>query len=206
MPRQKKHKKIILGVTGIFGSGKTTVSRLLQNFGAELIDADKIGHEVVLSGTQAYLKIVAVFGAGILKKNKEINRQRLGEIVFKDTKALLVLEKIVHPQIILEIKRQIKESRKNIIVLDAPLLIEARLERLVDKLVVVSSNEQKLIERLKNKTPLTRKEILRRIRCQISLNKKIRLADFVIDNNGSLEETKKQVKKVLERVKINPVN
>lgn len=194
-PKQNK-KKIIIGVTGSFGSGKTTVSSMLKSAGAYMIDADKIAHGVTRPASKIYRKIIKLFGWGVLNQNKVIERRRLGRIVFNDQKKLARLNALVHPEVIKQIKKKIKSAKHKIIVLDVPLLVESGLKNMVDKLVVVKASRNKQIERIKRKTPLTKDEILKRIRAQVPLSDKVRLADFVIDNSGTIKETKKQIERM----------
>ena len=204
MKRLKRNKKrVILGVTGTFGSGKSTVANMFKSFGAELIDADKIAHRVIRPGSEIYKKIINAFSRSILKKNKTIDRKKIAKVVFKDKKLLQKLNRIIHPEVIKIIENQICASTKDIVVLDAPLLIEAGLERLVDKLIVVSIHKKKQIERALKKASLSEADILKRIKAQIPLKDKIRLADFVIDNNGTIKATKKQIQELRRKLWIN---
>jgi len=197
MKRQKQDKKqIILGLTGSFGSGKTTVARIFRSFGAYIIDADKLAHNCISPGTSAYKRIIRVFGRDILNKNKAIDRRKLAAIVFNNRNLLLRLNNIVHPQVIRTIKSKIKSSRAKIIVLDAPLLLEAGLRKIVDKLIVVKITREKQIKRIQDKTSLDKADILKRIKSQISQNVKSRFANFVIDNSATLQETKKQAERI----------
>jgi dephospho-CoA kinase len=197
MRRQNPNKKsIILGLTGSFGSGKTTVARIFESFGAKLIDADKIAHRVISPGSKAYKRIVATFGRGILKKNRAVDRKRLGRIVFSNKNLLKRLNNIIHPEVIRIIKKKIKVSNARVIVLDAPLLLEAGLKKIVDKLIVVKITKDQQIRRVQNKMRLSKTEILERIRFQIPLKVKARLADFVIDNSSTVEKTRKQLEQI----------
>jgi len=197
MKRQNPDKKkLILGLTGSFGSGKTSVARMFGYFGAQIIDADKLAHRCISPGGSAYKKIINIFGKRILKKNGIINRGKLASIAFNNKNLLLRLNNIIHPEVIRIIKNKIKLSRSKVIVLDAPLLLEAGLEKIVDKLIVVKITRVKQIKRIQDKTSLSTKDILKRVKYQIPLQRKIRLADFVIDNSSSLQETKKQVERI----------
>ena len=194
MRKPKENKKIILGLTGGFGTGKSTVAGILAGYGVRIVDADKINHSLISPGTLTYKKIIKVFGRNILKNNNSaIDRKKLGRIVFSDPKALKQLCGITHPAVIREVKRQIKSARNGIVAVDAPLLIEAGLDSLVDKLIVVNLSRGRQLKRLVQKTSLSRPEILKRIRAQLSLKSKVRLADFVIDNGGTIAKTRKQV-------------
>lgn len=194
--QSRDNKRIILGLTGSFGSGKTTVAKIFKSFGAKLIDADRIAHGAIRPKTKVYKAIISAFGRDILKKDKSIDRYKLAKVVFNDRNSLKRLNKIVHPEVIRIIQEKINSIPKGTIVLDAPLLIERGLEKITDKLIVVNITAKKQIERVQKKTGANRQDILKRIRAQISLRNKVRLADFVIDNSGSTQETKRQVQKI----------
>lgn len=194
---QKRGKqKIIIGITGSFGSGKSTVAKMFASYGAKLINADRLAHRAVAPGTKAYKKITGVFGSAILKKDKRVDRKKLAGIVFDNKNLLKKLNAIIHPEVIRGIKKQIKASRSRVVILDVPLLIEAGLEKIVDKLIVVKITNAMQIKRIQNKTSLSKKDILKRIKSQIPLRLKEQLADFIIDNDGAIEETKKQVEQI----------
>lgn len=192
MPRQKRSKKIILGVTGGFGSGKSTVSGILKAYGAELIDADKLAHSCIASQGKCYKRLIRVFGNKILKNDESIDRAKLGKIVFGNKKLLRRINNIIHPEVIKEIKKRIKRSKSGVIVLDVPLLIESGLKGLVDKLIVVKATRVTQIRRALKSGVLNKADVLKRINSQIPLRVKSRLADFVIDNSGSTTKTRKQ--------------
>jgi dephospho-CoA kinase len=197
MQRQNPDKKrITLGLTGTFGSGKTTVAGIFASLGAKIIDADKIAHRVIKPGSKAYKKIVATFGRGILKKNRAIDRRKLARVVFNNKGLLKKLNAIVHPEVIRIIKNKMKAAKAEVVVLDAPLLLEAGLKKAVDKIIVVKTNRDRQIKRIQNKMRLSKAEILKRIGFQIPLRVKAHLADFVIDNSGRLEKTRKQVRQI----------
>jgi dephospho-CoA kinase len=204
MPRQKPKNKIIIGLTGSFGSGKTTVAKILSSCGARIIDADKIARGCFNRKNKIYKRVVSVFGEGILSADKNIDRCQLGKIVFSDKKLLGKLNNIVHPEVIRIIKSKINSVKKGVIVLDAPLLLEAGLRKMVDSLVVITISKDKQFSRLIKKTFLERADIARRIKYQIPLRVKARLADFIIDNNGSLAETRKQVKELIMKLTPRP--
>jgi dephospho-CoA kinase len=196
MRRQAPKKRIILGVTGSLGSGKTTVAKMLGCGGAKIIDADRIAHRVIRAGTKIYRKIVGTFGNDILEHNKSIDRDKLAKMVFSNKNILKLLNRITHPEIIRIIKREIERAPEKVIVLDAPLLIEAGLEKIVDKLIVVKIRKRQQLKRIQEKTSINKTEILKRIKYQFPLSHKVRLADFVIDNSGTMKKTKKQVEQI----------
>jgi len=197
MKRRRRVKgKLILGVTGSFGSGKTTVAKMLAAFGGYHIDADSIAHSLLRPGNKIYRRIIRVFGSAILKNDRSIDRHKLAALIFSRKNLLKKLESIVHPEVIRIIKIRIRRCRKQVVILDAPLLIEAGLKNWADKLIVVKLAQAQQLKRIGKKRRLDRREILSRIRAQLPLQNKIRLADFVIDNNGTLRETKRQVSQI----------
>jgi len=190
----------VIGVTGSFGTGKTTVANLFTRFGAKVIDADALVHHELKQNKKIIKKITSAFGRDILDKKNQIDRNKLGEKVFRDKKKLDRLTRIVHPKIISLIKSEIKNNKKEVLVIDAPLLIEAGLQGLVDYLIVVKLSKGKQILRLKKKYNLSEDELLRRIKAQLPLSRKVRLARFVIDNKGSLGQTESEVKKIWQQI------
>lgn len=195
-PKQKVNKRIVLGVTGTFGSGKSTVAGIFGKMGASVIDADDLARKCIYPGSRLYKKIVSVFGAGILAKNRQIDRAKLAESVFNNRDLLHKLNSVIHPEVIRNIKKEIKASKSKIVILDAPLLIEAGLRNMVDKLIVVKISRDLQIKRIQKKLSIGKAQILKRIKCQMPQKEKVRLADFVIDNNGTLRETKRQVSQI----------
>lgn len=201
MPKQSLcKKKIVVGVTGVFGSGKTTVCGILNSLGAEVVDADQLAHRLLRQGTPTHKEVVAVFGEAILNKKRGIDRKNLAQRVFPDKKMLLKLNKILHPGIIKMIKKRIRHSQAKIVVLDAPLLLEAGLGNSVDSLVVVKISKVKQMERIKKRDHLRVKDIVRRTQSQMPLSQKMRLADFIIDNGDCLAKTRKQVENIWKRI------
>ena len=192
---------ILIGITGIIGSGKTTVSNILRKKGIEVIDVDVIGKKVT---EQEDVKndIKRIFNSDYVINNK-VEVKKIKELVFKDKEKLEELEKIIHPKVREQIYKKIKNFEKKglrFVIIDAPLLYETGLYKRVNKVVVVSSNEEITTERLK-KRGMSEEDIKRRTAIQISLAKKEKMADFVIYNNNTIEELKKEVDKLLERIK-----
>ncbi|MGD0336948.1 MAG: dephospho-CoA kinase [Candidatus Omnitrophota bacterium] len=203
MIRQRRNKKIVLGITGAFGSGKSTVAAIFGSFHDKVIDADRIAHRLVSPGQEAYKKIVRFFGLEILKKDRQINRDKLAEVVFKDRKLLCKLNAIMHPRIIRRIREGIKKTKQGFVIVDAPLLLEAGLKASVDKVIVVRAGIDKCVRRIKKRSGLNKQEILKRMHLQMPLRKKLRMADFIIDNNGSMQKARKQVENIRRSLAAN---
>jgi dephospho-CoA kinase len=192
---------LVIGLTGGIVSGKTTVAWMFKELGAKIIDADMIAREIVQPHKKAWKEIVENFGEEILKENQEINRKKLGNIVFSNQTKLNYLNKITHPVIIENIKMQLsqisqqatRDNKEIICIVDAPLLFEAHLAGIMDRNIVVYIPEKEQIVRLVKRDGISRPEALKRIRAQMSLKVKISLADYVIDNSLSPENTKQQV-------------
>lgn len=199
MPRDEEMKgAIILGVTGGVATGKSTIAGMLGQLGAVVIDADRISHRFLRRGTPSWQKVVDEFGDEILNKNLVINRKRLGKIIFADKDKRKKLERIIHPLVIETVKRKISQAIKKeqaVIVIDAPLLIESGMRSLVDKLIVVNATNHIQRKRLAERG-LGREDADRRINSQLPLTMKVKLADYVIENNGDLACTEKQVRRI----------
>jgi len=195
MPKPRRNK-LILGITGNIGSGKSTVAGFFKTKDNLVIDADRLGHKLLSVGSLTYRKIVKSFGRGILKADNSIDRVKLAEIVFCDPSALDRLNRIMHPELIRQIKRCIRNSNKSIIILDAALIIEAGLAKIVDKLIVVTAKREQQILRTHKSRKLTKQQVILRMKSQISQRAKSRFADFIIDNSSYLSKTQKQVVKI----------
>ena len=191
----------VVGLTGGIGSGKSTVSGILAKLGAKIIDADLVSREIMEKGKEAYNEIVDCFGKEILDKEGNIDRKKLGSIVFSDKEKLKRLNEITHPKIIDKIKKMIEEEKdKNkVIVIDAALLIETGLYKLVDEvwLVVVDIDTQ--IKRVMERDGFSCEEALKRIKSQMPLEEKIKYADFIINNSKDLRKTEEQVRLLWQR-------
>lgn len=185
------------GLTGSIGTGKSTVSHFLRDLGVPVIDADQVSHQMTQTGTPQYQQIVDLFGPQILKPDGSIDRQKLGKQVFEDKLLLGKLESILHPAIQIEVSSQRKNLEKKgykFAVYDVPLLFEKKLEKNFDGIISVLSNEKFQIERIKKRNPqLSESEILTRMGHQIGTAYKRENSDFVLENEGSLEDLKKLV-------------
>lgn len=185
----------IIGITGGIGSGKSTVASLLAELGAIIIDADKIGHEVLDTDNQARKQVVAAFGKGVLNPNGLVNRKELGKIVFNDHKALCRLNQIMHPlikQIVKNKLRQFKEQEARTVVLDAPLLIEANWANMVDTIWIITASEANVFRRLE-RIGFSHEDIAACISCQLPDSEQVKMADIVVNNNYGLEELRFKV-------------
>lgn len=196
---------LLVGLTGGIATGKSTVSALLRALGCVVIDADQLAREVVEPGQPALAAIVEEFGAEVLRPDGTLDRQRLGAIVFADGARRRRLEEITHPAIrkrLLErLDRLAGEGFRGIVVFDAPVMVESGSHRTMDRLVVVVADEETQLARLMARDGLSREEALRRVRSQMPLAEKARLADYVIDTSGTKEETIAQVKSVYEALR-----
>jgi dephospho-CoA kinase len=186
----------VIGLTGGIGSGKSTVAGYLAELGAAVIALDKVGHEVIKSGSRAFKKIVDEFGKDILDTRGEIDRSRLAKIVFNDPEALASLNRIVHPAIDKIINERIKEYRRQgikVVVLEAAAMLEAGKARQADEIWVTTAPEATVLRRLGERSGYSEEETKARIRSQLSDEERIKRADVVIDNSGNLDGVKARV-------------
>lgn len=189
-----KHRALIIGITGGIATGKSTVSGWLRKKGHAVICADEIAHNVSKKGGPAYADIIRAFGRDILKKDKNIDRAKLADLVFTNHKLKRRLEKIIHPRVRRQMRLQIRDYQKKkyqLIFLDIPLLFENNLEFLCDRIICISAPQRLQIERLQSHRQMTRQQARDRIRAQLPLKTKELKADMVIRNNGSLAALKR---------------
>ena len=187
----------VIGLTGGIGSGKSTVSQFLAELGAVIIDADKIGHEAFQPDTEIWYKVVAAFGRQIVAPSGEIDRKKLGEMVFSRPELLSRLNQIMHPRMYGMVKTQLEEYQRQgvaVVVLEAPLLLEANWTSLVDEVWVTAASEATVLRRLEEKVGLSKEESLARIRSQLSNEERVKQANVVINTDCSLDEVKARVK------------
>lgn len=193
---------LVIGLTGSIATGKSTISEMFKELDIPVVDADLIAREVVEKGKPAYEQVVAYFGTEILQSDGEFDRKKLGSIVFNDDKKREKLNSIVHPAIREEMIKQ-RESHKArkvaCLVLDIPLLYESNLIDYVDKIVVSYVTEEIQLERLVKRDQSTVDEAQARINSQISIEKKKQLADAIIDNTGSRENSRQQLETLLKK-------
>lgn len=190
---------MIIGLTGGIATGKSLVSKTLRELGIKVIDADQIAHRV-LNRTEVIDKIKEEFGREIINNKGKIDRKKLGEIVFSEHVKLKKLEEITHPTILDVIDQKLKEYKKqDLIVLDAPLLFETYLDQKVDETWVVYAEEPTQIERLQKRDGLDYFEAKCRIDVQMPLKEKVQRADQVINNEGTKQELRRKVVKLVEK-------
>jgi dephospho-CoA kinase len=190
---------IIVGLTGGVGTGKSTVTNFLRELGAYIIDWDELARKVTRPHSQAWREIVEHFGKSVLNEDLTINRQKLADIVFSNKRRLAKLNRIVHPRVFEEDERITGEIRSHdrdaLIIKDIPLFFEIARHISVDKIIVVSASEKTQLRRLEEKG-ITPEDARNRIKSQLPLDKKIKSADFVINNDRGPEETRKQVENI----------
>ena len=190
---------MIIGITGSFGSGKTTVAKMFGRFGAYAIDADNVYHSLIRPGGKCYKKIVMHFGKDILGKSRRVDRKKLSRVVFKDKSKLKLLNSATHPEVIKEIKRIMKSRKEKVVIIDAPLLIESGFYKEVDKIILVANKKGEQVKRLQEARGVSAKEAMKRIRMQMPFNKKSAFADFIIDNSGTKTRTLTQVREIWKK-------
>ena len=203
------NRGIIVGVTGGIACGKSTVSKLLSEKGAIPINSDEIGHQLLKRSSPVMGALLEAFGSDILDEFGDVNRQRLGAVVFNDKVARERLNAIMHPPIVQqsrsEANRLVTEDANCVVLIDAPLLIEANSQGTVDVIVVVTTSTQIQLQRLLDRS-LSPAEAQARIDSQLPLSEKVKYADFVLENDGTLEELKRKVNSLwreIRRLKTN---
>jgi len=195
---------IIVGVTGGIGTGKTTVSKMFGRIGAVVIDADRISHRLIYPGRPAWKKIVSTFGKAVLRRDYFIDRKILAQKVFSDSRKLKKLSGIIHPLVYKAIREKIAGIKRScpsaVVILDAPLLLESGGRKHTDKLVVVDAPRDVQLKRACEKLGIGKSDALRRIKSQMPLKEKTKIADFTIDNGASLISTEKQVRAIWKKL------
>ncbi len=194
----------MVGLTGGIGSGKSTVAAMFEKLGAAVIDADALAREVVAPGKPALHEIETRFGAGVIRRDGTLDRAALADIVFRDPGARQDLESITHPRIAQrasELLGRFHREGKLVVIYEAALMVEKRIHESLDGLIVVATSPDKQIERVMKRGSANESEVKRRLKTQLPLEDKAKAADWVVDNDGSLEETWEQVTKVWETLR-----
>ena len=198
-----KQNKMIIGITGSIGTGKSTVSNYLISKGYSVVDADKISKGAYNIGSNGYKAILEVFGVEILNSNGEVDRKKIKKIVFDNSNMLQRLNMAIHPIIINEIEKEIEillESQ-NVVFLDAPLLIETELHKKVDKIIVVSCDKNEQINRIIKRDKITADMAISIINSQMSIDEKLKFADYIVYNNSTIENLYSQVDEIILEIK-----
>lgn len=193
----------IYGLTGSIGSGKSTVAQEFENQGIPVICADKLAHDVVRPGQPSLQRIKEVFGEEFLLANGELDRTKLGSLVFANPQERKKLNEILHPAIrglMMQIIQEYRDKNQVLILLDIPLLYESGWESLCDGVIVAYSPESLMKERIRQRDNLSDEEIENRIRSQISIEEKKQRADYVIDNSKEKSQTKKQTLELIKKI------
>lgn len=196
---------LVIGLTGNIGCGKSSLSKILKDNSLDIIDADIISREI-MSNNKLLEEVFQVFGEDVKDKDGTLNRKKLASIVFSDDKKLIALNDITHPAIKNEIKRRIKDIEnkgRNIVIVDAALLIEGKFLDLIDKLIVITCGEKEQLNRVMDRDNSNMDEALNRISSQMSQDEKVKFGDYIIDNSGSLEELNYKANKLITYIKEN---
>lgn len=198
-----KQNKMIIGITGSIGTGKSTVSNYLISKGYSVVDADKISKGAYNIGSNGYKAILEVFGVEILNSNGEVDRKKIKKIVFDNSNMLQRLNMAIHPIIINEIEKEIEillESQ-NVVFLDAPLLIETEVHKKVDKIIVVVCDKNEQINRIIKRDKITADMAISIINSQMSIDEKLKFADYIVYNNSTIENLYSQVDEIILEIK-----
>lgn len=196
MPMMEK-RGILVGLTGNIASGKSTVSGILSEHGFAIIEADRVGWEL-LKDPHIAEKVLRVFSD--VEKDGEISRKKLGDTVFSDHARLGVLNGIVHPPLLKELKEQIERAKTDITIVNAALIFEWGIQDWFDKIVLVVCDDEKKIERLKKKG-FNRTRALQRLQSQMPESEKVKKSDFIIENNGTVEELRAKTVELIDRLR-----
>lgn len=192
--------KRVIGITGGIASGKSNVCNVIQALGYPIISSDKISLDLSKKDKPMYKAIVNKFGVEYLDENGEINRKKLGKLVFNNSAAKIILNQATHPIIVEEIKNQIKGISDGLIFVEIPLLYEAKLEYLCDKIICVFLSKKQQVIRLMEREGIDEDYALAKIHSQMDLYMKKELADYVINSQGTFEETRQQVEKLIKEL------
>lgn len=197
-----------IGITGNFGMGKTTVLKMFGNMGARTFNIDSFVHSI-LKRSATIKRIARVLGGSVLLKRSgktSLNKKRVADLIFDDPEKRRAVEKIIHPEVLILLKqaetRILKKEPGAVIVFEVPLLFEAGYEEHFDKIAVVYSNRENAVKRLASKG-FSRDEAVSRLRAQMPVSVKLKLADYSINNNYGLERTEKRVKRIFTKLNMN---
>ena len=193
---------MVIGLPGSIGTGKSEAARRLEVLGASIISADQVGHEAYTPNTEAWEQVVAAFGDDILQDDGEIDRRKLGAVVFSDPGQLEKLNQIMHPRMARMVADKIEELRDQgveVVVVEAALLFEAGWDSLVEEVWVTDSTEQVVIERLKQRNGMSEEEARKRISSQMGRTERLERSDYVIENSGDMATLGNTIKELWNR-------
>ncbi|MBI4342109.1 MAG: dephospho-CoA kinase [Candidatus Omnitrophica bacterium] len=195
---------LVIGVTGGVGTGKSTVARMFARHGAVVLDADRIAHDLIAPPRPAWRELIRTFGRGVLRGDGTVDRRRMAAVVFRHPALRKRLERIIHPRVMRQIRREIRrlrrDGRRAAVVLDVPLLIETGAHRMVDALVVVTAPPEVQRRRVRRQHGWSNEEINERINAQWKLSAKVALADMVVKNAGRVQATQTQVNRIWKQL------
>ena len=194
----------LIGLTGGIASGKSTVAAILRRLGAAIVNADELSREVVEPDTPGWNELVTTFGSAVLQPDRAIDRQKLRKIIFADPEARKKLEAIIHPRVRALAEQRIREHAAagfEIVVYEVPLLFEGNLQNSLRPVILVATDVTTQKKRLQDRDHLVESEAEKHIAAQMSLEEKRRLADYVIENDGSFADLERQVQAVLAQIK-----
>ncbi len=189
----------VIGLTGGIGTGKSEVTRMLEGLGAVVINADQVGHQAYKPDSESWIEVVKAFGEDILQPNREIDRQKLGAIVFGDPDQLTKLNQIMHPRMARIVSERIESLRgqgAKVVVVEAALLFEAGWDSLVDEVWATDSPVETVIERLQARNGMSAEEVLKRIDSQMDRSERLRRSQVIVDNGGDVANLESTVEKL----------
>ena len=196
---------IVIGLTGGIGTGKSEVARILEEIGAYIIDADRLGHSAYLPHSEIWEEVVKEFGDGVLLPDEEIDRKKLGSIVFNDPVQLAKLNEIMHPRMGQMVANIIEGLDAEVVVVEAALLLEAGWDALVDEVWCTGASEDIVIDRLGSRNGLNKEEAQKRINAQMSVDERKSRSQVMIENNGDLAQLTTVIEKIWENRVITKV-
>ena len=196
---------IVIGLTGGIGTGKSEAARILEEIGAYIIDADRLGHSAYLPHSEIWEEVVKEFGDGVLLPDEEIDRKKLGSIVFNDPVQLAKLNEIMHPRMGKMVANLIEGVDAEVVVVEAALLLEAGWDALVDEVWCTGASEDIVIDRLKARNGLNKEEAQKRIKAQMSVDERKSRSQVMIENNGDLAQLTTVIEQIWENRVITKV-
>jgi len=198
-----KNPKVV-GVTGGIGSGQSSVCQILSKLGCKVIDVDKKAKQIISKDRSLQKELIKTFGNEIFFKDGQLNRRLLASIAFQDEEKTQKLNRLVHPRMVSQVIEEMENARFSqkypLVVIDAALIYEISIEQMFDSIIVVYTSLKNRVDRVMKRDGLTKDEILARVRRQIPLEEKKKWAEYVVDNDGSLEDLEKQIRIVFEKI------